>query len=173
MAVSAGGAKAPIASPAIACLLIADCVWRLVTPGGPWPVSPWHYISMRVALLLLIGLVALGRTYPGPAPDAPTYVRWGGWLFGLGVAAGIHYAAAALHQRPCLVDRAPQRRRLLASFPSPPDALQTPSLLPIFRVLRRTINPLSPIPYGSPSYSRNPIQGDIARASLGSDVCRR
>ncbi|HEY5203524.1 MAG TPA: hypothetical protein VIJ63_02840 [Roseiarcus sp.] len=37
MAESADGAKAaPIAFPVIACLLIADCLWRLVTPGRPW-----------------------------------------------------------------------------------------------------------------------------------------
>lgn len=89
MAETAGAAKAPITLPAIACLLIADCVWRLVTPGGPWPVSPWHYLSMGVDLLLLVGLVALWRTYPAPTPNAPSYVRWGSWLFGLGAAAGI------------------------------------------------------------------------------------
>ena len=89
MADSASGAKAPITLPAIACLLIVDCVWRLVTPGGPWPVSPWHYLSMGVDLLLIVGLVALWRSYPAPTPDAPPYVRWGGWLFGLGFAAGI------------------------------------------------------------------------------------
>ena len=36
-----------------------------------------------------IGLVALWGSYPAPTPDAPPHVRWGGWLFGLGVAAGI------------------------------------------------------------------------------------
>ena len=87
MAETAGAAKAPITLPAIACLLIADCVWRLVTPGGPWPVSPWHYLSMGVDLPLLVGLVALWRTYPAPTPNAPSDVRWGGWLFGLGAAA--------------------------------------------------------------------------------------
>jgi hypothetical protein len=89
MAESAGGAKAPITFPVIACLLIVDCLWRLVAPGGPWPVSPWHYLSMGVDLLLLIGLVALWRSYPAPTPDAPPYIRWGGWLFGLGVGAGV------------------------------------------------------------------------------------
>jgi hypothetical protein len=74
MAESAGGAKAPITFPVIACLLIVDCLWRLVAPGGLWPVSPWHYLSMGVDLLLLI---------------APPYIRWGGWLFGLGVGAGV------------------------------------------------------------------------------------
>jgi hypothetical protein len=89
MAESAGGAKAPITLPVIACLLIVDCLWRLVTPGGPWPVTPWHYVSMGVDLLLLIGLITLWRSYPAPTPDAPPYVRWGGSIFGLGVAAGI------------------------------------------------------------------------------------
>ncbi|HEY1780709.1 MAG TPA: hypothetical protein VGG79_09815 [Roseiarcus sp.] len=28
-------------------------------------------------------------SYPAPTPDAPPHVRWGGWLFALGVAAGI------------------------------------------------------------------------------------
>jgi hypothetical protein len=73
----------------IACLLIVDCLWRLVTPGGPWPVTPWNYVSMGVDLLFLIGLVALWRNYPAPTPDAPPHVRWGGWLFGLRVTAGI------------------------------------------------------------------------------------
>jgi hypothetical protein len=44
---------------------------------------------MGVDLLLLIGLIALWRSYPAPTPDAPPYVRWGGSIFGLGVAAGI------------------------------------------------------------------------------------
>jgi hypothetical protein len=39
--------------------------------------------------------------------------------------------------------------------------------------LRCTINRLSTVTYGSPSYSRHPIQGDSARASLGSNVCRQ
>ena len=89
VAESAGGAKAPITSRVIACLLIVNCLWRLVAPGGPWPVTPWNYVSMGVDLLLLIGLVALWRSYPAPTPDAPPHVRWGSWLFGLGVAAGI------------------------------------------------------------------------------------
>jgi hypothetical protein len=89
MADAADRAKAPITLPVIACLLIADCVWRLVTPGGPWPVSPWHYVNMGVDLLLLVALIALWRSYPAPTTDAPAYVRWGGWLFGLGVAAAI------------------------------------------------------------------------------------
>ena len=84
MAEPAGGAKAPITLPAIAYLLIADCLWRLVTPGGPWPVTPWNHVSMGVDLLLLIGLIALWQSYPAPTPDAPPFVRWGGWLFGLG-----------------------------------------------------------------------------------------
>jgi hypothetical protein len=42
---------------------------------------------MGVDLLLLIGLTALWRSYPAPTPDAPPYVRWGGSIFGLGVAA--------------------------------------------------------------------------------------
>jgi hypothetical protein len=89
MAESAGATRASITLPAIACLLIADCVWRLVTPGGPWPVSPWRYLSMGVDLLLLAGLIALWRSYPAPTPDAPPHVRWGGSLFGLGIAAGV------------------------------------------------------------------------------------
>ena len=89
VAESAGGAKAPITSRVIACLLIVNCLWRLVAPGGPWPVTPWNYVSMGVDLLLLIGLVALWRSYPAPTPDAPPHVRWGSWLFGLEVAAGI------------------------------------------------------------------------------------
>jgi hypothetical protein len=84
MAEFASGAKASITLPVIACLLIVDCLWRLVTPGEPWPVTPWNYVSMGVDLLLLIGLVALWRSYPAPTPDAPPHVRWGGWLFGLG-----------------------------------------------------------------------------------------
>jgi hypothetical protein len=44
---------------------------------------------MGVDLLLLIGLIALWRSYPAPTPDAPPLVRSGAWLFGLGVAAGI------------------------------------------------------------------------------------
>ena len=83
------GAKAPIAFPLIVCLLIADCLWRLVTPAGPSPVSPWHYVNMSVDLLLVLGLVSLWRSYPAPATGAPPLVRCGGRLFGLGFAAGV------------------------------------------------------------------------------------
>jgi hypothetical protein len=44
---------------------------------------------MGFDLLLLVVLVALWRTYPTATPEAPPHVRWGRWLFGLGVAAGI------------------------------------------------------------------------------------
>jgi hypothetical protein len=62
----------------------ACCAWG--TLAGH---ALWNYVSMGVDLLLLIGLVALWRSYPAPTPDAPPHVRWGSWLFGLGVAAGI------------------------------------------------------------------------------------
>ena len=57
-----------------------------------WGTLAGHALELcldGVDLLLLIGLVALWRSYPAPTPDAPPHVRWGGWLFGLGVAAGI------------------------------------------------------------------------------------
>ncbi len=59
MAEAARRARAPITLPVIACLLIVDCLWRVLTPGGPWPVAPWNYVSMGVDILLLIGRVAL------------------------------------------------------------------------------------------------------------------
>jgi hypothetical protein len=97
MAESAGGAKAPITLPVIACLLIADCLWRLVTPGGPWPVTPWNYVSMGVDLLLLIGLVALWRSYPAHSRSASACPlgRLAVWAWG---RSRNHHAAAALHQ---------------------------------------------------------------------------
>jgi hypothetical protein len=103
MAEAALGARAPITLPVIACLLIVDCLWRLLTPGGPWPVTPWNYVSMAVDLLLLIGLVALWRNYP---LQLPTRLRLSAgaaccWAWG---RSGNHHAALALHQRPCLVE---------------------------------------------------------------------
>jgi hypothetical protein len=69
--------------------MIVDCLWRLFARGGPWPVTPWQYVSMGIDVLLLVGLVALWRRYSAPTPDAPPYVRWSGSLFGLGAAAGV------------------------------------------------------------------------------------
>jgi hypothetical protein len=41
-----------------------------------------------------------------------------------GGCSGCHHAGASIHQRTCLVDRPPQRRRVLGSPPSSPKALR-------------------------------------------------
>ena len=93
-----------------------------------------------IDLLLLVGWSRSGGATPrrsrrgSPCPLARLAV----WAW---AAAGLIMLLFALHQRPCLVDRASQRRRLLGRRHRTRCA--APSLWPIFRVLRRTINRLS------------------------------
>ena len=89
MADAARAGRAPIGFAVIACYLIVDCLWRLATPGGPWPVSPWPQISMTLDAVLLVALVWLWTYQPAPAADSPPYVRYNGLLFGVGAAAGV------------------------------------------------------------------------------------
>jgi hypothetical protein len=122
----AGGANAPITLPVLACLIIFDCLRRLVTPGGPWPVTPWNYVSMGFDLLSLVVLVALWRTYPTATPRGASARPLGRLAVWAWSRRGNHPAAVALHQRPCLVDRTPQRRRLLDASLSSPGAPPLP-----------------------------------------------
>ena len=89
MAEVARAKRAPTAGLIVAAFLILDCLWRLFTRGGPWPVPPWHYISMLFDLILLGSVVAALMTRPAPAANAPLYVRNGGLLLGGGIVAGI------------------------------------------------------------------------------------
>ena len=95
MAETAGGAKAPITLPVIACLLIADCIWRLLTPGGPWPVSPWNYVNMGVDLLLTLGLVSLWRSYPTAAPTRRPWFAGAACCSGSGSRRGLSCCSCA------------------------------------------------------------------------------
>jgi hypothetical protein len=122
MAKSAGGAKAPITLPVIACLLIVDCLWRLVAPGG----LAGHALELclhgrRSALAHRAdrALAKLSCAHSRRASLCPLRCL-AVWAWG---RSRNHHAAAALHQRTCLVDRPPQRRRILGSSP---DALRRP-----------------------------------------------
>ena len=43
----------------ICAYLILQCLWRLFTPGGSWPMPPWHYVSMASDVLLWAVMIGL------------------------------------------------------------------------------------------------------------------
>ena len=73
----------------ISVYLILECLWRLFTRGGPWPVRPWPYISMGFDLLMLVALIVLWRSLSPRGLAATSPVAWQTWLFRLATTAGV------------------------------------------------------------------------------------
>lgn len=68
--------------------LILTFLYRVFVPGGGWPLSPWHYISMGLTALLIAGLVAQRSIVSGALQTDDPRHRWIGSLFWCGLIAG-------------------------------------------------------------------------------------
>jgi lipid-A-disaccharide synthase-like uncharacterized protein len=73
----------------ISIYLIVRFLWAVLVPGGEWPVSPSHYISMGIDLLLLVALFGL-RSRLSEVPDnsrraTATILFWFGVVAGVGL----------------------------------------------------------------------------------------
>ena len=44
---------------ALCIVLIAKALWRILVPGGEWPLPPAHYLSMGIDALLFIALIGM------------------------------------------------------------------------------------------------------------------
>ncbi len=73
----------------VALGLITRCLWRVLTPGGSFPLPPAHYLSMGFDLVLLVVLI-LGRRHIGRwgESEAPAVSR-ARWVFAAALIAGI------------------------------------------------------------------------------------
>lgn len=74
---------------ALSIYLVLRFLWAIFTPGGEYPMPPWHYVSMGINLVLL-ACVLLMR--PGLFPEQGYNDPRAGWanvLFGLGLIAGV------------------------------------------------------------------------------------
>ncbi|HEY8567194.1 MAG TPA: hypothetical protein VIL65_16975 [Beijerinckiaceae bacterium] len=73
----------------VSLMLIAQCLWRILTPGGEWPLPPVHYMQMTFdagMLVCLVAAVAWPRQTSGDTPARSDGVTI---LLLCGIAAGI------------------------------------------------------------------------------------
>jgi hypothetical protein len=73
----------------VSIYLFLSFLWAAIVPGGAWPLSPWHYVSMGIDLALLACVLLLRpRLFPENGRSDPR-AAWANLLFGLGLMAGI------------------------------------------------------------------------------------
>ncbi|MDW6020734.1 hypothetical protein SAZ10_03050 [Mesorhizobium sp. BAC0120] len=73
----------------VSCYLLLSLLWAVIVPGGAWPLSPWHYVSMGIDLVLLASVLLLRpRLFPENGRNYPRVTR-ANILFGLGLVAGV------------------------------------------------------------------------------------
>ena len=75
----------------VSLYVTAQFLWRALTPGGEWPMSPAHLLSMALDLILIVALVGLYRTMGSqlPAGDSRHAARhvlfWPAFFSGIGM----------------------------------------------------------------------------------------
>lgn len=75
----------------VSLYVTAQFLWRAFTRGGEWPMSPAHYLSMALDLILIVALIGLYRAMGSqlPAGDGRQAARqvlfWPAILSGIGM----------------------------------------------------------------------------------------
>ena len=73
---------------ALTGIMIARLLWRVFVPGGGWPLSPVHYMSMAFDLATLSGLLVLKSRLEHALASHDQRKQWLKLLFWPGVVAG-------------------------------------------------------------------------------------
>ncbi len=76
--------------------LILQCLWRLFTPGGSWPMPPWHYVSMASDVLIWAVMIGLKSQITPQIAGDRSRARLGNILFGAAFVSGIIMIALRL-----------------------------------------------------------------------------
>ena len=80
---------------AVAAYVIFRFLWAVFTPGGSWPLPPWHYVSMTTDIVLLVMIVVLNSnantafTLEDRRNPASSRRTLQGFMFWFGVIAAI------------------------------------------------------------------------------------
>ena len=74
---------------AVCAVLIVKALWRIIMPGGSWPMPPAHYLSMGIDALLLIALIGMRPRISSSLPEGDKRRRVANALFGLALLGGV------------------------------------------------------------------------------------
>lgn len=72
-----------------ACYLIFLFLWRILLPGGEWPLPPMHYVTMGLDVVLIAVVFVLRSRLSGYLAENPSRALLATVLFWCALGAGI------------------------------------------------------------------------------------
>lgn len=72
-----------------ACYLVFLFLWRVIVPGGEWPLPPTHYITMGLDVALIAVVVFLRSRLSAQLAETPSRATLAMVLFWCALGAGV------------------------------------------------------------------------------------